>query len=290
MKIIIFGAGMAAPHCAQYARYLGHEILCFVDNDPNKQGKTITLEAAGGGGRNVYEIKPPSALLEMSFDRVMLSLYFASWCEKVCQQLTNDFAIPAHKIDTSFVTFRHASRYIFLTKVAKMLRNLQGNVAELGVFRGEFARHINAHFPTKKLYLFDTFEGFTESDLQHEKQHVQNMGVGHLGDTHVELVLSQMPHVAQCVVRKGWFPDTARGLENECFCFVSLDTDLHDSTLAGLEFFYPRLVSGGVILIDDYDSGFDGVSRAVDAFCAREKIACMPIGDIFSVALQKGAR
>ena len=49
MKIIIFGAGMAAPHCAQYARYLGHEILCFVDNDPNKQGTTIALEAAGGG-------------------------------------------------------------------------------------------------------------------------------------------------------------------------------------------------------------------------------------------------
>lgn len=288
MKIIIFGAGMAAPHCAQYARYLEYEILCFVDNDPNKQGKTITLESAGEGGGDVYKIKPPSVLLETTFDRVLLSLYFASWCEQVCQQLTHDFAIPPHKIDTSFVTFRHASRYIFLTKVAKMVRNLQGNVAELGVFRGEFARHINALFPTKKLYLFDTFEGFTEADLQHEKPHVQDMGAGHLGDTHVELVLSQMPHVANCIVRKGWFPDTVRGLENERFCFVSLDTDLHDSTLAGLNFFYPRLVSGGVILVDDYDSGFDGVARAVDTFCAREKIARMPIGDIFSVALQKG--
>ena len=50
-KVIIFGAGTAAPRCLRYALEQGHEILCFLDNDPAKQGKTIALESAGGGGQ-----------------------------------------------------------------------------------------------------------------------------------------------------------------------------------------------------------------------------------------------
>ena len=38
--------------------------------------------------------------------------------------------------------------------------NLQGSVAEAGVRDGGFAQYINKYFPSKKLYLFDTFEGF----------------------------------------------------------------------------------------------------------------------------------
>ena len=50
-KVIIFGAGTAALRCLRYALEQGHEILCFLDNDPAKQGKTIALESAGGGGQ-----------------------------------------------------------------------------------------------------------------------------------------------------------------------------------------------------------------------------------------------
>ena len=47
-------------------------------------------------------------------------------------------------------------------------KNLQGAVAEVGVFRGEFAQYINAAFPDKKCYLFDTFEGFAQEEAQEE--------------------------------------------------------------------------------------------------------------------------
>src|SRR6476660_1369139 len=48
-------------------------------------------------------------------------------------------------------------------------KNLPGNVAELGVYKGGFAKHINAYFPDRKFYLFDTFEGFHLDDVQNEK-------------------------------------------------------------------------------------------------------------------------
>jgi hypothetical protein len=47
------------------------------------------------------------------------------------------------------------------------------------------------------------------------------------------------------IILKGYFPETARGLENERFAFVMLDVDNYEASLAGLEFFYPRLNHGG---------------------------------------------
>lgn len=86
----------------------------------------------------------------------------------------------------------------------------------------------------------------------------------------------------------GYFPDTAVGLDDEKFCFVSLDADLYEPIKAGLEFFYPKMISGGVILVQDYyDEIFTGVKKAVNEFAKKHKIFFVPIGDDISVAIQK---
>src|SRR3954469_19259810 len=46
--------------------------------------------------------------------------------------------------------------------------NVAGNVAELGVYKGDFSKRLNQLFPDKKLYLFDTFSGFDERDISIE--------------------------------------------------------------------------------------------------------------------------
>ena len=45
-----------------------------------------------------------------------------------------------------------------------------------------------------------------------------------------------------------------------------MDVDLYNPTKAGLEFFYPRLASGGVIIIHDYNPDWPGIMKAVDDF------------------------
>ena len=206
------------------------------------------------------------------------------------QQLVDELQIPTHKIDTSFVSARSNARHAFLREFAQIALecDLAGDVAECGIYRGEFARLINLHFPTKKLYLFDTFEGFAQQDLERESPDVQKCAQL-FANTSVPLVLSKMPNIQNCVVRKGWFPDTARGLESERFCFVSLDTDLYDPIFAGLEFFYPRLVRGGVILVDDYfDPSFRGAKQAIDDFAQKHHVVFVPIGDSSSIVFVKG--
>ena len=67
------------------------------------------------------------------------------------------------------------------------------------------------------------------------------------------------------MLRPGLFPATAAGLEDERFALVSLDADLEESTLAGLRFFYPRLLPGGFLLLHDWASPrLPGVARALE--------------------------
>lgn len=85
----------------------------------------------------------------------------------------------------------------------------------------------------------------------------------------------------QVVIRKGYFPATAEGVEAR-FALVSLDADLYAPTLSGLRWFYPRMVSGGVILLHDYENQrFPGVKRAVEAFEAEQgRTLLLPVGDL----------
>jgi len=164
--------------------------------------------------------------------------------------------------------------------LAERVEKLPGDLAELGVYQGDFAARINSRFPERTLYLFDTFEGFDARDMASETGY-SKASAGDFADTSVELVLSKLRAPEAAVVRKGYFPETAEGLEAR-FAFVSLDADLYEPTFAGLEWFYPRMVSGGILLLHDYENArFSGVRAAVDAYertCG--PLLMLPVGDL----------
>jgi O-methyltransferase len=81
-------------------------------------------------------------------------------------------------------------------------KNISGSVAELGVYRGDFARLINIAFPDRKLYLLDTFEGFDERDVKTEITNSFSTGTQDFSKTSVELVLNKMKHKENCVIKK----------------------------------------------------------------------------------------
>jgi O-methyltransferase len=157
--------------------------------------------------------------------------------------------------------------------------NVNGNVAELGVYKGEFAKRINQLFPDKKLYLFDTFEGFDQKDISTEKQSNFSSGEQDFSDTSVELVLGKMKYRNNCIVKKGFFPESAIGVDDK-FCFVSIDADLYEPILAGLRFFYPRLEPKGYIFVHDFNNDlYKGARKAMLEFCKENNIGYLPIPD-----------
>jgi O-methyltransferase len=153
---------------------------------------------------------------------------------------------------------------------------INGSLAEVGVFQGNLSRLLHLLAPDRTLYLFDTFEGFPEQDLESFQT-----GDKRFSETSLELVKKNIGDLTNVVIKQGYFPDTAAGLEQEQFCFVMLDVDLLKPTVAGLNYFYPRLVSGGYMFLHDYNSleSKRAVSRALDAFMADKPERLVDIPD-----------
>ena len=164
------------------------------------------------------------------------------------------------------------------TSIALALRSLErekiaGSLAELGVYRGATSRIIHRVLPDRPFYLFDTFAGFASADLKAADARFQ--------DTSLELVKKTIGDLKNVIFRQGYFPETACGLESESFSFVLLDADKFKPTLAGLEFFYPRLTPGGYVFIHDYnspESDYD-VSKAVQQFMGDKKEKILELAD-----------
>jgi O-methyltransferase len=164
-------------------------------------------------------------------------------------------------------------------------KKLIGEVAELGVYKGKFAKHINQFFPNRKLFLFDTFKGFDEKDIENEKANSFSDGAQDFSNTSIDMVRNIMRCPEKCIFKQGFFPDTAIDV-NEQFVFVSIDTDLYDPIYNGLVYFYPRLVNGGYIFVHDFNNdAYKGARKAVEKFCSENNIGYLPLPDSCGTAV-----
>jgi len=167
--------------------------------------------------------------------------------------------------------------------------NVKGAVAEAGVYKGDFAKYINVLFPDRKLYLFDSFEGFDRETVVSQYDNVEqtNLWIESLKDTSVNLVMQKMKHKDNVVIRKGFFPQSAEeGGVDEKFAFVNLDMDIYQPTYEGLHFLWDRMSEGGYIFVHDFGH-WDGIEGAVLKFCREKKVGYAPMTDNRSVIISK---
>ena len=84
----------------------------------------------------------------------------------------------------------------------------------------------------------------------------------------------------------GWIPERFADVADRSFAFVHVDVDLRQPTLDSLEFFYPRLSPGGILLCDDYGcTTCPGATAAIDAFLQDkpEKMIALDAGGGFII-------
>ena len=142
-----------------------------------------------------------------------------------------------------------------------------GAFAELGVYQGDSASALHHMDPGRRFHLFDTFQGFQSKDLAVEKGEAATYTTSNFADTHINKVLDTIHGNENIIIHPGYFPSSANKVIHEKFALVNMDADLYNPTRAGLEFFYPRMSPGGVILVHDYNHKWEGVMKAVDDFC-----------------------
>lgn len=256
----------------------------------------------GGGYIYGVPIIEPHKIQEKEYDYILIAVYAFTSIKEIREQLIN-IGVPEEKIkpialgleftdiimDERICWIRDFSNWCYTEKIG-------GNVAECGVFRGDSAKFINKFFFDRKLYLFDTFEGFEQADIDYEIQ-FGNLSYNNgkfvnkkiHADTDMNLLMGKMNYPNNVYVCKGYFPETAQGI-NDNFCFVNLDMDLYLPILEGIRFFWDKMEIGGCILLHDYfHPELPGVKRAINDF-EKDIGVILPkitIGDGCSIALLK---
>jgi hypothetical protein len=162
--------------------------------------------------------------------------------------------------------------------------HIAGDIVECGVWRGGssmLAALATAHFAdsTRRLWLFDTFEGMSDpgpDDVYADGTPIANgwseravpadplFCYATLQDVQANLATTGYPPKLLTYVR-GKVEDTLADAGIERVSILRLDTDWYESTKLELELLWERLSPNGVLIIDDYGA-WQGARRAVDEF------------------------
>ena len=156
--------------------------------------------------------------------------------------------------------------YTIYLNVNQVLEDrVPGDFVELGVYKGNSAKLLASlgRRQNRHLYLFDTFTGFDSRDLRGMDSGTRN----DFADTSLKTVQKLVGTEGVTYV-PGFFPDSTSQIEMpERIAIAHIDCDLYEPMKAGLEWFYPRLSTGGILLLHDYSSGYwPGAKRAIDEF------------------------
>ncbi|MCK1519563.1 MULTISPECIES: TylF/MycF/NovP-related O-methyltransferase [unclassified Bradyrhizobium] len=170
-----------------------------------------------------------------------------------------------------------------MNELLKLVLHLDGDAAECGTYKGATAYLLCRAFRKMpiSIHLFDSFEGLSEPtsiDGTYWRK-------GSLTAAEDELRQS-LREFDNYRIYKGWIPTRFVEAADCRFRFVHIDVDLYQPTLDSLQFFYPRMVAGGIILLDDH--GFKscpGAKQAADAFfeSKAENLALLPTGQAFTI-------
>jgi hypothetical protein len=148
------------------------------------------------------------------------------------------------------------------------LGDIEANIAEVGVYKGGSAKVIyDVMNKNSNLYLFDTFNGMpykSDCDNWHN--------LGDFYDTSYDETCKLFPDI-NVLIFKGIFPEeTGKHIINIKFNLVHLDVDQYLSHKLALEFFYDKMIVGGYIILDDYNSDYcKGATIAVDEFLQKKE-------------------
>ncbi|HOI31276.1 MAG: macrocin O-methyltransferase [Bacteroidales bacterium] len=172
------------------------------------------------------------------------------------------------KLIRIFKSYPDKQRFMLFWLQVKRIQacKLDGDLAELGVYKGDTAQILHLMAPEKRIHLFDTFTGFDEADLINEKGEAATYTPQHFADTSLEKVKTKLGHSELIHYYPGNFSDQSTRLSDQKFCLASLDADLAKPTAEGLRFFYDRLVPAGLLIVHDYNQKWPALMEAVNEF------------------------
>jgi hypothetical protein len=189
-------------------------------------------------------------------------------------QRTQAMPVPLHRFH----------RVYQLSRLVEESLALYGETAECGCFRGLSSYVICAterlHRPGydgRSHHIFDSFEGLSAPQAEDlsggdapGEARVDGMRKAGAFKASLEEVRANLAGFPGIDCRRGWIPESLRGIPDRRYRLLHLDLDLYAPTAGALEYFWPRLLPGGYVACDDY--GWPGGRRAIDEFAKRSGV------------------
>lgn len=183
------------------------------------------------------------------------------------------------------VSPKRLSKFITRLDLYKRILNLRGEIVECGVFKGISLmqlvkiRSIIENDFSRKIIAFDTFSKFPDGQDKEErrilKKFIKEAGDKSISKTKLTSLLKRLNLNNNVELIKGNILKTGKKFINDNpalkIALLHIDVDLYDSTKSVLENFYPNVVLGGIVILDDYGA-FPGANKAIEEYFLDQEI------------------
>jgi hypothetical protein len=168
-------------------------------------------------------------------------------------------------------------RFYNLSKAIDLVDGVDGHIAEAGCWRGlssfvicSTLKEKDPSFLGENYHIFDSFQGLSAPTERDDVPSKASKGRFATDVAVVKKTLSDFPAV---FYHPGWIPDVFTNVTEQTYRFVHVDLDLADPTIGAIEYFFPRLEKGGVLVCDDYGSlPWLGTKKLVDEYVRKNKV------------------
>jgi hypothetical protein len=205
------------------------------------------------------------------------SPWFEKWFQEKYSNIKNNTLVTE---DRCYMIYRFVQHCL----------NLEGDLAECGVFKGGSAYLIAdtmrcSSASDKYLHVFDSFVGMPNTAVFGTDRHKE----GDFGDVSIENVKRYLSDFKYVKFHQGFIPKTFKSEQYRKFSFVHIDVDIYQTTMDCCQFFYSRMVPGGVMIFDEYGRLHYKFAekKAVDEFFMNkpEKLISLHTGQCFFIKL-----
>lgn len=165
---------------------------------------------------------------------------------------------------------------------------VEGDVVECGVWIGRSLALISGSLRRMRsrrvVHGFDSFKGFpspTTMDRRDDGTLYEKVREGYFSDTTEEIVRARLRLVGmqdRVILHKGYFAETLPRYSSPKVSFAHLDCDLYESYRVCLEYLWPKVAPGGIMVFDEMNAvSFPGGCRAIDKFFSSRREKPIPL-------------
>lgn len=155
-----------------------------------------------------------------------------------------------------------------------LVRTPEGAVVEFGCYTGTtslfISRLLERVAQGRMFHVYDSFEGLPEKRREDQSRAGDQFRVGELLATKKQFIMNyKKASLLLPRIHKGWFNELTSADIPDAIAFAFLDGDYFESIATSLQLVWPRLVTGAIIVVDDYaNEALPGAAKALDAWLA----------------------